>query len=304
MIYASVKFPRNGIGNRLFPWARCLIFAKINNAAILGPNWTQIKIGTILRRERDKRFYYNLFKRNDEYIYGMKKLIMNYSLKKVQEPGLINVKLDFYPIKDQIYVFEGCKNYFEQLLGWEDFLHKELISVTREEWLNKVKEYNSIPIGIHVRLGDFKIPKSREDLLKGGGLRIPLGWFVECINLIRSTLGKQLKAYVFSDGKKEELLELLKLPDVQLIYTGSAISDLLTLSKSRILLASASSFSAWASFFGGMPTISHPGQSLTWFKLKSSNAQYIGEFDPKNPNSQFTEQIKLIFRGKDLTKFI
>jgi hypothetical protein len=65
------------------------------------------------------------------------------------------------------------------------------------------------------------------------------------------------------------------------------------LSKAKILIASGgSSFSAWASFLGQMPTISHPGQSLSWFKINNRNGYYVGEFNPTSPPQPFLEQIK------------
>ncbi len=65
--------------------------------------------------------------------------------------------------------------------------------------------------------------------------------------------------------------------------TGSAIGDMLLLSRAEVFLASGSSFSAWASFLGQMPTLTHPGLGLTrLFGLRTQGA-FLGEFDPANP---------------------
>jgi hypothetical protein len=89
------------------------------------------------------------------------------------------------------------------------------------------------------------------------------------------------------------------LENVRLHRPGCAASDLLVLSQTKVLLGSGgSSFSAWASFFGEIPTVTIPGQSLTWFKLQHKNGSFVGEFDPGHPNSSFLTQCEHL--GNDL----
>jgi hypothetical protein len=99
--------------------------------------------------------------------------------------------------------------------------------------------------------------------------------------MVRARLGASIPAVVTSDGGPDELRPLLDLDNVRQVATGSAIGDLLVLSRAVLLLASGSSFSAWASYLGRMPTLSHPGQTLDrLFRLKGAAQQFIGEFDP------------------------
>jgi hypothetical protein len=60
---------------------------------------------------------------------------------------------------------------------------------------------------------------------------------------------------------------------VKRIDTGSAIGDLVILSKSKLLVgAGGSSFSAWGAFLGNTPVLTCEGQSLSWFGLTNRNA--------------------------------
>jgi hypothetical protein len=129
-----------------------------------------------------------------------------------------------------------------------------------------------------------------------GAIRTPLSWFSASVRAIRDMIGFPATAYVVSDGTPEDLHELLGLPNMILVRPGCAISDLLTLARCRVLIGSGgSSFSAWASFLGQMPTISHPGQSLGWFKLGASGDPYVGEFEPSSPPENFAKQVAATF---------
>src|SRR5229473_2140179 len=72
--YCRAILPRTGLGNRLFPWARCRVFSFTNNVPMLSPRWAQLKIGPLLRGESDLRLYFNLFKRGADDVRGIRKL--------------------------------------------------------------------------------------------------------------------------------------------------------------------------------------------------------------------------------------
>ena len=76
------------------------------------------------------------------------------------------------------------------------------------------------------------------------------------MNELRKELGADINFKIFSDGSNEELSLILKQKNTERVRFGSALADLLALSKSHILIGSASStFSMWASYLGRMPTI-------------------------------------------------
>lgn len=249
---------------------------------MLSITWPQVKFGPLLRGEYDARFYHNIFTNKPDEVGGLRKVWLQYLAKP------------------EIAVFDGPDGYFQKLNGWDEFLRKELYSIIRNRWLRKIEKFaNPAPVGMHVRRGDFADPEKEEDFIYRGSLKTPISWFIQSLNAIRDMADRRVKAFVVSDGTDKELRPLLSVGGVILIRTGSAISDLMVLSKARILVASGgSTFSAWASFFGQMPTISYPGQSLTWFNLKNKNGYYIGEFDPGLPPEEFICQTKEVFSEK------
>ena len=55
--------------------ARAAILARKMNAIFLRPAWERIGIGQWLRHEKDKRYYFNLFKQ-DHKVGGLKKVFI------------------------------------------------------------------------------------------------------------------------------------------------------------------------------------------------------------------------------------
>jgi hypothetical protein len=124
-------------------------------------------------------------------------------------------------------------------------------------------------------------------------------WFVESLSGIRDICGFDVPAFVVSDASDRALADLLHMEAVTRVDTGSAIGDLLVLSKARLLIASGgSSFSAWAAFLGQMPTVSYPGQSLGWFEIMPVLGQYIGEWSHRSSTPRpLVEQIHTLGRS-------
>ncbi len=259
---------------------------------MLAPRWAQLKLGPLMRGESDLRTYHNLFRARPSEVTGLRKAFLNRAVSRAGEPQ----DLESLPnnVSNRVITFEGGKDHFQRLNGWDQFLFEQLQSMTRKQWLSRVHKLPEIPIGMHVRRGDFTEPKSESDFLSSGSLRVPLRWFIDSLNLIRDVLAAPVRAFVVSDGANEELQPLLKTSGVTRVATGSAIGDMFALSQAKLLLASGSSFSAWSAFLGQMPAVSHPGQSLTWFQLKSRNGSYLGELDPQSPPMGLVDQIKAI----------
>jgi hypothetical protein len=189
-------------------------------------------------------------------------------------------------------VFAGEQERFFHLNGWHEFLRAELRAITRPQWLQAVEEVKDVPIGIHVRMGDFVEDGEPDNPHR----RVPHSWFAQSLKAIRSAVGYPVGAVIVSDGKESELRELLDQEQVTLVRTGSAISDLLVLSNSKVLIASAgSSFSAWAAFLGQMPSIAHPSHSFDWFNLVNQHDYYVGGAEPARLPEVFVRQVKKIF---------
>jgi hypothetical protein len=89
---------------------------------------------------------------------------------------------------------------------------------------------------------------------------IPIDWYVATIEEVRKEIGMNVVTYVISDAENCELDQLLKLGNTRRLHFGSSIADLIALSRSKMLIASGSTFGMWASYLGRMPSLYYPGQ--------------------------------------------
>jgi hypothetical protein len=258
---------------------------------MLATTWAQVKIGPLLRREADLRTYHNLFRHRPDEITGLRRLWLRASVTEREEPTNLENRPDVSGSETVIVRFDGWRDCFQPLNGWDEWLAQELRAITRRRWLQEADSVPIVPVAINVRCGDFAVPKNPKELCTRAGVRTPLSWFIDSLHAIRQAAGADLAAYVVSDGTDQELGPLLACNNVFRVRPGSAISGLLFLARARVLIgAGGSSFSAWASFLGQMPTISHLGKSLAGFKLRNRRGFYLGEFDPANPNPAFLDE--------------
>jgi hypothetical protein len=278
MTFCAAKLPHTGLANRLFPWARCKLFSLASGSPMLAPRWEQIKLGPILRGESDWRFYGGLFQAAPEEITGIRRQWLTTTVASIPEPVRgVNGTSATLPER-AIVEFSDLRDHFEPLHGHRAVILQELEKIVRPRWRHAAAVTPLEPIGLHVRRGDFAVAATPDDLRTRGSMQTPISWFVATLGSVRRELGFVAPAFVVSDGRPAELAELLSMPSVRLIDTQSAISDLLLLARARLLLASGgSSFSAWASYLGSIPTVSIPGQNLDWYKLRHENGAFVGE---------------------------
>lgn len=252
----GVRLGGAGLGNILFPWATAIVYAKTHNLTRLQTTWKNLKIGTFLRKERDKRMYFDLFTGKDG-VGGLKKfLLLNFTNK--------------------VKYFSSMDALFEPFKHDHNFVKTELLKIINPYHIEKAEEFNPNSVALHIRMGDFEEPEN-EQLLRDGAwnYRLPLKWYIAIIDKIR--LKSNLPIYIFSDATDKELEEILAFDNCKRAYFGSAISDMIALSRCKILISSASTFSMWASFLGQMPTIWFPGQMRQ--KLISNPSIFEGEID-------------------------
>jgi len=241
-----------------------------------------------------------LFRARPGEVSGLRRHLVDLRAERLDEPEDFRIAASTGADRSlRLVAFGGTSDMFARLSGLHDVLAAELRAMTHPRWLRFVEGLGSFPIGINVRLGnDFKSAANPAEFFSRGALKTPLDWYVRSLNLIRRLVGKNVRALVVSDGSERELNPLLSLENVRFLRPGCAISDLLALSRCRVLLAAGgSSFSAWASFLGQMPTISVPGQSIAWFKLHNTRGAYLGDFDPDQPAEHFVEQLRDSFSG-------
>ena len=253
----GVRIGGAGLGNILFPWSRAIVYAEKNNLPKINTTWHSIKIGPFLRGELDTRGYNNLFYETN--ISGIRKFFLLLFGKRIMESDAKEYELD-KSIGPKILIFSGMGNQMQDILHDNEIVKKELINITNKEILDQVESFDGKGVSIHIRMGDFYIPKSEDEIRNGKkNCRLPIEWYVKMIDKIRSYSGKELQVNIFSDGSEDDLKDILSINNVKRHYYGSAIADMLAISKSEILIASNSTFSLWASYLGRMPTIWFPG---------------------------------------------
>jgi hypothetical protein len=303
------QLPKAGLGNMLLIWARAILFAQINSFPLIAPAWGKFVIGSYLRGERDKRYYGNLFSDKD---YVSKFSYFLVSLKKKHlyyNPIISKIELsNLEPEEVDCHLF-----IFNQLPHWSDFfvdlkenqpiIKDKLFASIRPSVLEAISHRPTPQIGIHIRMGDFRKLKPDDDFTKLGGVRTPFSWFIRVIDSIRRIASYDVPVTIFSDGHDHELIELLKLAQVSRASSASALSDMLTLSKSQLLITSSgSTFSYWASYLGQCPTIWHPAHFHAGvFPTDISQSVFEGGFDPEFMQTPdlLAHNIKSAFEGSD-----
>lgn len=268
-----------GLGNILFPFARSIVLSKKYDLQRINPTWGTIKFGTMIRHEKDNRFYLNLFN-NSFGISGINKIIILNISHKIYEYEITEDNLEKSTLLPKVIIFQGLKNFFNDILHDHQTILDELYKITREVHLQKVDSFCDDVIGVHIRLGDFTEARDSRDIQPNKNYRLPLSWYIEIINKIRKEVNRNIKVTIFSDGTEGELSQILKIHNVQKVFLGSAVSDLLALSKVKILITSGSTFSMWASYFGRMPTVWYPKLHLQ--KLFYDKDTFEGEIGINN----------------------
>lgn len=223
--YSFVRFSGSGLANGLFVWARAIIRAEEIGAKLISPTWFNISLGPYIRKELDKRHYVGLFIRGKQ-ISGLKKWY------------LLNFR------KLNVEVVEGMGDYFKSLLNHADLISSYIESHINPALLVSVKEFDFRDcIAVHIRLGDY--PEN---------VRVPIEWYKQRIMMMREQ-NPSYRFLIFSDGRDEELSELTRITNVTRVNFGSAISDIIAISKCAYLIGSDSTFSGWGAFLGQVPCV-------------------------------------------------
>ena len=302
MIFCSVKFVRtSGIGNKLFIWARCLLFCESHGAMMLPPSWVGIRRGPLLREGSllggvalssifGKIYLFGNFI-SPSYTDRAKAIWKKLTLKVTNE-------IDYSPNAHvELLQFGRLDESFSSLVGKSEFIRKQLIFLTKKKVLNRILHVQVPPVIINVRIGkDFKLATKIEDFQTSGALRTPLFWFAEALNSIRKFSKSEVPALVISDGSDSELAELLRIPGVSRLCSSTAIEDLLVLSKAKVIIGSGgSTFTAWGAFLAQSHVITLRGQNLSWFNLDVATRGHVVVWDfadAENPKiSEICESI-------------
>ncbi len=272
-----------GLGNLLFPWARSVAFAKRHNLHRINSTWRTVKLGPLLRGEFDKRLYSDLFTEHETG--GLKKFLLLTFARKIPEKManeyLENRKNESSPA---VILFKGMDRLFEPIINDHVVVKEELLKMVSSRHKEEASKFDAKGISVHIRMGDFSLPPDERTLREGHwNYRLPLKWYVNVIESIRKEIGYDIEVNLFSDGTDDELKEVLGLANVHRRFFGSAIADMIALSESKLLIASASTFSMWASYLGRMPTIWYPGLHRQKLFLEGGRFEGTLDYDEKLP---------------------
>ena len=257
----------------LFTYAKAVLYARDHGARLIWPTWVSIPVGQILRRESNKRFYHDLFQNRIGAVSGFQKLRLLWTRKK------------------DIAVMEGMEGEFEPIAGKEnsEYLYRHFQTILQERNRKAMEFEPGNGICMHIRLGDFT--RGTEADLKAGNpnTSIPIEWYINVIQQIRDAVSETLPVYIFSDGSREELEDILALPGVQQVTFGTAIGDILAMSKARLFVASGSTFSRWVRYLGRMNTITYPGQ-LKQYLLEEDEPAF--EIEAEQIPEEYLDRLK------------
>jgi hypothetical protein len=243
----------------LFPWARAVIASERYGLTLISPTWTQLKVGPLLRGERDLRTYAGLFTSVPGEVCGARRLAILATARRVPEASLADA--DRLPERC-VVEFEGMGGMFSPLRDHEVLLAEWLWRIVRPDVCRTVPRTLERAAAIHVRYGDFSAPDARALQPAGhGNVRAPMEWYISALRELRRAVGS-LPAHVFSDATPDQLEPLLAEPDCHLVTYGASVADMLGMSAHAALVGSNSTFSMWASFLNQVPTIWPPRASL------------------------------------------
>jgi hypothetical protein len=253
-----IRIGGNGLGNLLLTWARCLSASEQNSWKMVWPTWGSFKPKNWRVNPYDHRTYFDLFQPTRRYVSGLKKPFKLARYRWQSEAGAGRAKL----LPGTVVEYRGMEGMFAPFLNSQPLVLRELLAMTRKKHLAGYSADSPAPIAIHVRRGDFIKRASYNDMVGSHNSLLPLDWYMNALEAVRAKCGKPLPAFVFSDGEEEELAPLISMPGVSRADYGSGLADMLALARSRLLIASGSTFSMWGSYLGQVPTIWHPGKKL------------------------------------------
>ncbi len=222
------------------------------------PTMRQIKIGTYLRRERDKRTYGEIFRprTRSEWIDWA----CAHKRKSQDEAN--------YNASTSVIRYQGMGRKFHDLVGYADIVSKFLLSASR-----CVPQTDQYDIAMHVRLGDFAAANVTE---AKQSTRLTFEWYREALEAAREHLGKKTpRGVLFTDENPSLLIENLGLENFVPEPPGNALTTLFAMSRAKVLIASRSTFSLWGQYLGNSHAIWPNGFNLEQYKSIDPNYDFF-----------------------------
>lgn len=256
--FGFARTPGPGLGNLLFPLARAVIAREKQGGELIVPTWRQIKLGTYLRSERDKRTYGDVFRpRTSAEWFAWAR---TFAFKSFAENELVE--------GNAVIRYQGLGRQFHDIAGFSNLVSEHLTKISRQD-LNGT----SFDIAIHVRLGDFAPPVSNAPLQSS---RTPLEWYLQALELARDILGGgRLNGVLFTDEDPRKVINSLGLDRFKPEPKGNALTSMFEMSRARIIIGSRSTFSLWSQYIGRGRAIWPRGFQLDRYKKPDLSKDYF-----------------------------
>ena len=275
-----VKFPRTGLGNMMLIWARGIVLSKTYNIPLVCSLWYGLRLGPILRNEPKKRFYWGYFKETPiltllqtNFNSWFAKKEYNIQPDKTISP---NRKVGYY-IYNRVIIESDL---FAMIRNHQPLIKSELNSLLSPGMKHELKKFNKPVISVHIRRGDFNF----------GPSITPIDYFIKAVKLIRENVGELWPVTIFTDARKNEIEEILNLPEVYLAEEKADILDIILMSQSKVIVLSKSStFSYWAAFLSDAIVVRSSTDWQNRIRTPNENENYIEvEWDDDNSASDIS----------------
>ena len=229
-----LRAPGPGLGNLLFPIARAVIGQNQNGGALVLSTMRQIKIGTFLRAERDKRTYGDIF--HHRSATELRDWLRARLAPAVREGNAATGAT-------ATILYEGMGRQFHDLAGHAGLVGQFLAARSRLPVLQE--RYD---VAIHVRLGDFATAAAG---VPQQNTRIPLGWYKDALALAKQRLGRNdVRGVLFTDDDPSRIIDELGLDGFVPELSGNALTSMMALGMADVLIGSRSTFSLWGRYLG------------------------------------------------------
>jgi hypothetical protein len=258
--YGIIRIAGAGIGNCLYVYFHAVVMARQANGRIIAPTWSSVKIGPLLRMERSLRRYGTMFRAHPDEVHGPMKAMRLASLWSGHTRLQLGTGQQLSVAPNGLTIIQATEFSFDGLHQHRSMIRNRLLEILVAPPAAPPNWGAGNYAAVHIRLGDFA-PEQPDQIITGrvANMRISLTWYERVIRRVRSIF-PDLPVHIFSDGREQELAELLAVPGVSLRQEPTDIADLLALAQAKLLIGSNSTFSRWAAFLGDMPSI--------WLKTK------------------------------------
>jgi len=251
-----------GLGNELVPWARAFLAAQVLDAKLLPPAFGLNRRG----------YWRDFYTAPDDWIYNraIERLLPKVEFNEAQylEHGggdVVSALRRFasaHRLQQRsmfVLVTEGLWGGFHHVQAAREFmrstLYRSRYAARNLLTLRERIDPDKILVAMHVRLGDFKPPADQAAYRCVANVSLPLEWFRNIAQSLRTALATEVQFLLVSDGTREQLQPLLEsfacITTADLAHADC--SDVLALADADLLVCSASTYSHLAAFLSDAP---------------------------------------------------